>query len=97
MIEILATVLWVSFASYAAWYLVKAKDYAPLSHEEARMLWKIHKKDSRCKSTKWRKILFKGKIVGFECGCGHKYIQKRPIALRVPNPRKLEAYKGRVR
>ncbi|MEM1539296.1 MAG: hypothetical protein QXW82_00735 [Candidatus Bathyarchaeia archaeon] len=94
LIEVLVVVLWACFATYATWYLVKAEEYAPLSREEVRFLWRIHRRDSKCQSFRWREIVFNGRIVGFECECGHRYVQKRPIALREPSFRKLGLYNG---
>jgi len=84
MIEILMPALWTSFGAYALWYLTKAKSYAPITAEEARLLWTIHKRSSRCNGTEWQKITRGKKIVGFECRCGYKHVQKRPIVANVP-------------
>jgi hypothetical protein len=81
MMEIIAPTLWATFAAYATWYLTSAKDYAPLTSKEAEMLWKIHRQDANCNAKKWHIIKYKGKIIGFECECGHKNTQKRPIAI----------------
>ncbi|MGB9683675.1 MAG: hypothetical protein ACPL1Z_01950 [Candidatus Bathyarchaeales archaeon] len=86
MMEIIAAVLWACFAAYVLWYFTKAKHYAPLTPDEAKVLWKIHKQNARCSSTRWRKILRGGKIVGFECECGYKHIQKRLITINTPTP-----------
>lgn len=77
--KILMPTLWVCFAAYATWYFASAKHYAPLTLKEARLLWKIHKQKAECDARKWREIRRKDKIVGFECECGYKYMQKRPI------------------
>jgi hypothetical protein len=84
MLEIITPTMWATFAAYATWYLTSAKDYAPLTSKEAEMLWKIHRQDANCNAKKWRIIKYKGKIVGFECECGHKHEQKRPIAINQP-------------
>ena len=80
MLEILAPTVWVCFALYTTWYLTSAKDYAPMAWEEAKMLWKIHKQNAECNAKKWRVIRCRGEIVGFECTCGYRHVQKRPIA-----------------
>jgi len=87
MIEILAAIVWASFIGYAIWYFTMAKHYAPLTQEEAMVLWKIHRQNAKCHSTKWRKIKRGGKIVGFECECGYRHIQKRPITTSTPTPK----------
>lgn len=70
---------WLSFAAYVAWYLTSAKRYAQLTAAEVKALWEIHKQRGQCKAKRWKKIRHGDKIVGFECGCGYKYAQKRPI------------------
>ena len=86
MLEIFMSLLWSCFAVYAIWYLTSAKHYAPISFAEARMLWKIHKLNIKCNARKWREIRRGGKTVGFECECGYKHIQKRPIVANMPAP-----------
>jgi len=86
LIEIIAITLWVCFTAYALWYFTSAKHYAPLTPNEARLLWRIHKQTTKCNSKKWREIHRGRKIVGFACGCGYKYMQKRPIVAGAPQP-----------
>jgi hypothetical protein len=87
MLEIIIGALWIFLAAYATWYFTSAKNYAPITPNEARILWKIHKRNIRCDAKKWREITRKGKIIGFECGCGYKHIQKRPIVANTPTPK----------
>ncbi|MBS7616330.1 hypothetical protein KEJ45_03940 [Candidatus Bathyarchaeota archaeon] len=84
MIEIIMATLWACFAAYAIWYFTMAKHYAPLTLTEAKILWKIHKQNTGCSSKMWREIRRGEKIVGFECECGYKHIQKRPITASAP-------------
>jgi len=86
LIEIIAITLWVCFTAYALWYFTLAKHYAPLTPNEARLLWRIHKQTTKCNSKEWREIHRGRKIVGFACGCGYKYMQKRPIVASAPQP-----------
>ncbi len=83
-LEILTPTLLVCFAAYAMWYFTSAKCYAPLTLKEARLLWRIHKQEAQCKAKKWQKIMHKNKIIGFECECGYKHVQKRPITANTP-------------
>lgn len=76
--------LWACLMGYATWYFTSAKNYAPVTHGEARILWKIHKRNIRCDSRKWKEIKRGGKIIGFVCECGYKHIQKRPIVSNAP-------------
>jgi hypothetical protein len=80
MLEILMPTAWACFALYVIWYFTSAKDYAPLTPKEAELLWKIHRQKAGCNMNKWREIRRKGKLVGFECACGYRHVQKRPIA-----------------
>lgn len=84
MLEILMSTIWACFIVYITWYLTSAKHYAPLTVKEARLLWKIHKQNTQCNSRKWRGIRRGDKIVGFECECGYKHVQKRPITANTP-------------
>jgi len=84
MSKILVPMLWLCFAAYAAWYCTSAKKYAPLTREEIRILWKLHKQNVGCKAKKWQEIRRKDNIVGFKCECGYKHVQKCPIAASTP-------------
>jgi hypothetical protein len=75
---------WASFTIYIIWYITKAKHYSPITPLEARQLWTIHKETTHCNGQKWRQIKRSGKTIGFQCECGHKYIQKRPIVAHLP-------------
>jgi len=86
MLEILASTLWLCFAAYAIWYLTSAKHYAPLTPSEAKILWKIHKQNTQCGAEAWREIRRGGNMVGFECECGYKHVQKRLVAANTPVP-----------
>jgi len=77
--EVLMPALWMCFGVYAGWYIALAKKYVPLTVEEARLLWEVHKKRAECEAKKWQKIMRKNRMIGFECGCGYKHTQKRPI------------------
>ncbi|MCW3993937.1 MAG: hypothetical protein NWE85_05175 [Candidatus Bathyarchaeota archaeon] len=79
MLEILMPTMWTCFTVYAAWYFTSAKHYAPLTLNEARLLWRIHKNNTRCTSRKWNEIRHSGSIIGFKCECGYKHVQKRPV------------------
>ena len=84
MWEIITVALWTCLMAYATWYFTSAKNYAPITSNDAKMLWKIHKRNIRCAARKWREIKRGDKIIGFECECGYKYIQKRPIVANTP-------------
>jgi len=83
-LPILMPALWGSFTVYVAWYVAKAKHYFPITPVEAKQLWTIHKETARCNAKKWKQIKRSGKTIGFQCDCGHKHVQKRPIVAHVP-------------
>ncbi len=89
MLEIIVVTLWGSCAIYTIWYSTSAKHYAPITSAEARLLWKIHKQNFNCNARRWRKIKHGGEIVGFECECGHKHIQRKPIVGSSPTSRNV--------
>lgn len=84
MSGILMLTSWGCFAAYVTWYFTSAKHYAPLTLDEAKILWKIHKQKAQCKAGKCYQIIRRGKIVGFKCQCGHEHTQKRPITASKP-------------
>jgi len=84
MWEILALGLWTTFVIYVTWYCTSAKYNAPISQNEAKLLWKIHRQNKKCAARRWREIKHQSRIVGFECECGHKYMQKRPVVASPP-------------
>lgn len=88
MLNILLLTIWTCFASYLLWYVTSAKRNVTITHSDAKALWKIHKKSTKCSGHKWRPTSRRnGKISGFECECGYKYTQKRPIISSMPKPR----------
>jgi hypothetical protein len=86
MLEIIAFAAWICFGAYAVWYFTSAKRYAPITMTEAKMLWVIHKHDIRCNANRWRELVRGGRVVGFECECGYKHVQRRPIVSSIPVP-----------
>jgi len=60
--------------------LMMIKRSAPISANEAKVMWTMHRKTTRCGAHNWQPIKFrKDKIVGFQCECGYQYTQKRPL------------------
>lgn len=89
-LELSMLTLWLCFAGYATWYLTSVNKFVPLTFNEADILWKIHKQSVRCKAKRWHEIKRGDKIVGFECECGHKHIQKCPITVSAAQPSVLD-------
>ena len=79
IVEILAVAIWSCFTAYVTWYFTVARSFAPITTEEARILWKIHRKDHSCNSNEWREIKRGSSIVGFVCTCGYRFVQQRPL------------------
>lgn len=90
MIEIIAPALWACFTAYIIWYFTKAKNYAPITPNDARILWKIHRQSIHCDAKKWQVVRRGGKIVGFQCDCGYRHVEKRPIVGGLPAPRESQ-------
>jgi hypothetical protein len=84
MIQVLFPTIWACFAVYAIWYATSAKRYVPITRTEAKALWHIHKQNVQCGGKKCKEIKSGGKIIGFECACGYKHFQKRPIVGSTP-------------
>lgn len=81
---ILTPTTWVCFTVYAAWYFTRVKRYSPITPTEARQLWTIHKQDVHCNGRKWRRLKNGKQTVGFQCECGYRHVQKRPIIAHAP-------------
>ncbi len=60
--------------------LMMVKRTAPISANEAKVMWTMHRHSTHCRGHNWQPIkLRKDKIVGFQCECGYHYMQKRPL------------------
>jgi len=61
------------------------KRSAPVSRDDAEVLWTMHKQNDLCSARRWKPMKRgKDKIIGFKCECGHKYLHKRPLLSRMP-------------
>jgi len=77
--DLFLPVLWAALALCVCGILALTKRYAPLTDDEARILWKIHKLSAQCPAKHWKKIVHRSKLVGFKCGCGYRHTQRRPM------------------
>jgi hypothetical protein len=60
--------------------LTTVRRTAPITVDQAKVMWAMHRKASRCGGHKWEPIKRKqDKVVGFRCQCGYQYTQKRPL------------------
>jgi hypothetical protein len=77
---IVVTAVWTIFACGLFFYVIAVRRSEPITVDEAKILWKIHKRTTRCNGKKWQPIAHKGgKLKGFQCDCGYRYTQRRPI------------------
>jgi hypothetical protein len=91
MFEVLTSNLWIvmlalwgCFTTYLAWYLTRAKRFSPITPIEAKQLWTIHRHDTHCDGRKWQQLKNGKHAVGFQCECGYRHIQKRPLVAHTP-------------
>ena len=88
MLIVIMPAIWVSFTSCIGWYLTYAKRSVPITFDDAKALWQIHKKTANCSCLKWSPISHKGeKISGFRCECGYTYTQRSPLISDKPRSR----------
>jgi len=81
---IITPAVWVLLVSYLTWYFAKVKRYSPISQTEAKQLWIIHKQSSNCCGKKWHQVKNRNQTVGFECECGYKHMQEKPLVAHSP-------------
>lgn len=67
------------FGLYIAYILLSARNIVPITNKEAVTLWKFHKQKTCCKAESWHEITKRKKLIGYECECGFKQIQKKPL------------------
>ncbi len=91
MLEILTNNLWLVMPSswacltvYAAWYFTRVKSYSAITPMEAKQLWIIHRHDTNCHGKRWRQVKKEKTTIGFECECGYKHVQQKPIIVHAP-------------
>ena len=84
MLEIMLCGVWFLFGAYAFWFVSRAKTLQPLTLDELALAWRLHKREAKCKASQIHDLLVRhNKVVGFKCGCGYEFIQKRPISQKV--------------
>lgn len=84
MWEIVTAGMWLSFVGYAFWFMFRASEFQSLTLDDLALLWRIHKCQTGCKASHLHDLLVKNdEVVGFKCGCGYHYLQKRLITQRV--------------
>ena len=74
----------IAFAAYFCWYAFFGRTFQQITEEEAKLTWRLHKKNTRCKGSRITDMLnYRGKTVGFRCECGYEFKQKRPLGQNV--------------
>jgi len=81
---IMMPMTWACFATYLVWYLTRVKRFSPVAPAEARQLWVIHTQTARCEGKKWRRVKNGNQTVGFQCECGYRHVQKKPLMAHAP-------------
>ena len=52
----------------------------PITVEDAKVMWALHKQNTGCIFKEWTLLTRnKGKMIGFQCECGYRFKQKKPI------------------
>ncbi len=69
--------------------LAKTRINAPINIEDANMIWKLHKRKTKCKGRNMQPVTKNGEVVGFTCRCGYSYMPKRPLLSKAP-PRSFQ-------
>jgi hypothetical protein len=82
---------WATLVAYVLWYFFKAKTVQPLTIDDLALTWRVHKQRDRCNAPRIHSLIKENdEIVGFMCGCGYKFIQKRLIT-QSPQERYISA------
>lgn len=85
MLDLLLWGSWFILGAYSFWFFFKAKTFQSLTLEDLALTWKLHKQQTGCKSSRIHSLLIKNdEVVGFKCGCGYEFLQKRLITQKVP-------------
>jgi hypothetical protein len=80
MLTLLISTSWACLVICGVLVIAATKRTVAISVEDAKVMWTLHKRNSRCNCKSWRLIKQKkGKVRGFQCECGFKYSQKKPL------------------
>lgn len=85
MLYLLVIGLWGLLFAYGTWYVLKAKTFQPLTLDDLALIWKLHKQQTGCDASRIHSLIKRdGQVVGFQCNCGYRYMQRRLITQRMP-------------
>jgi hypothetical protein len=75
---------WVALAVYCFLYFFIAKTAQPLTLDELALIWRMHKQQTGCTSSRIHSLIeSKNEVIGFRCDCGYEFKQKRLITQRI--------------
>jgi len=78
MLELLVWAFWSVFGAYSIWYFSQAETLQPVSIYDLTLTWEMHKLQTGCNASRLNCLFAKnGEIVGFDCECGYRFLQKR--------------------
>jgi hypothetical protein len=77
--QLVRLVILLGICLFTVWLLLSAKRVVPLTRKDTETLWKVHKQKTLCRAESWKEITRRNKIIGFECECGHRHVQKKPV------------------
>ncbi len=64
---------------YIGYILLSARNVVPMTKDEIDSLWKFHMQTKCCKAKTCHEITKKKKVMVYECECGFKQIQNKPL------------------
>jgi hypothetical protein len=75
---------WIALAVYCFWYFFIAKTVQPLTLDELALIWRLHKQQTGCTSSRIHSLIeSNNEVIGFKCDCGYEFKQKRLITQRI--------------
>jgi hypothetical protein len=80
LLALLVSGFWATLVAYLLWYIFKAKTVQPLTLDDLALTWKVHKQRDGCNASRIHSMIKENdEVVGFQCECGYKFVQKRLI------------------
>ena len=67
------------FGFYIAYIILSARHVVPMTVKDVETLWKFHKQAKCCQAETWHEIKKRKRLIGYQCECGYKHIQKKPL------------------
>lgn len=87
MLSLLVWSFWLIAVAYSLWFSFKAKTLQRLTLDDLALTWKVHKQQTKCTASRIHSLITKNdEVVGFQCDCGYKYLQRRLITQKIYTP-----------